>query len=338
MPRQSRIDAPGAFHHIIIRGIERTVIFRDDKDRESFLDRIGGILMESSTPCYAWSLLSNHSHFLLRTGEVPIANVMRRVLTGHAVTFNRRHRRHGHLFQNRYKSILCEEDVYLKELVRYIHLNPLRAGLVKDLGELGPYPYTGHSVLMGKTKRDWQDRDYVLRYFGTSERHAKNNYLSFVAEGVEKGRSPELVGGGLLRSVGGWKSLKELRDSGEKVRADERILGRSEFVERVLKEADENWERKSSMRQRGIDLPQLVERVAGYFSLEIEDLKSGSKVSSIAKARAVLCYVGARQLGLTGISLAKELGVSPSAVSRAIVRGPKFLEQEGIEAILSESQ
>ena len=80
------------------------------------------------------------------------------------------------------------------------------------------------------------------------------------------------------------------------MRADERILGRSEFVERVLKEADENWERKSSMRQRGIDLPQLVERVAGYFSLEIEDLKSGSKVSSIAKARAVLCYVGARQL------------------------------------------
>ena len=240
MPRQSRIDAPGALHHIIIRGIERTVIFRDDKDRESFLDRIGGILLESSTPCYAWSLLSNHSHFLLRTGKVPIANVMRRVLTGHAVTFNRRHRRHGHLFQNRYKSILCEEDVYLKELVRYIHLNPLRAGLVKNLGELGPYPYTGHSVLMGKTKRDWQDRDYVLGYFGTSERHAKKNYLSFVAEGVERGRSPELVGGGLLRSVGGWKRLKELRDSGEKVRADERILGRSEFVERVLKKADEN--------------------------------------------------------------------------------------------------
>ena len=196
--------------------------------------------MESSTPCYAWSLLGNHSHFLLRAGEVPIANVMRRLLTGHAVTFNRRHRRHGHLFQNRYKSILCEEDVYLKELVRYIHLNPLRAGLVKDLGELGPYPYTGHSVLMGKTKRDWQDRDYVLGYFGTSERHAKKNYLSFVAEGVESGRSPELVGGGLLRSVGGWKRLKELRDLGQKVKADERILGRPEFVERVLKEADEN--------------------------------------------------------------------------------------------------
>ena len=224
MPRQSRIDAPGALHHIIIRGIERRVIFRDDEDRESFLDRLGGIFLESATPCYSWSLLDNHGHFLFRTGDDPIARVMRRVLTGYAVTFNRRHHRHGHLFQNRYKSILCEEDGYLKELVRYIHLNPLRAGLVKNLVELGSYPYSGHSVLMGKMKRDWQNRNHVLRYFGTTERHAKHQYLSFVAEGAKGGRKPELVGGGLLRSVGGWKRLKELRGSGEKVRADPNLF------------------------------------------------------------------------------------------------------------------
>jgi len=137
----------------MIRGIDRTVIFRNDEDRESFLDRLGGILMGSSTPCYAWSLLSNHAHFLFRTGKIPIARVMRKLLTGYAVTFNRRYRRHGHLFQNRYKSILCEEDVYLQELVRYIHLNPLRAGVVHDLRELGSYAYSGHSVLVGKKKR-----------------------------------------------------------------------------------------------------------------------------------------------------------------------------------------
>ena len=146
MPRQSRIDAclcvsarrqaPGALHHVMIRGIERREIFQDDKDRESFLDRLGGILLESSTPCYAWSLLNNHAHLLLRTGQIPISRVMRKLLTGYAVTFNRRYHRHGHLFQNRYNSILCEEDAYLQELVRYIHLNPLRAGLVKDLREL----------------------------------------------------------------------------------------------------------------------------------------------------------------------------------------------------------
>jgi putative transposase len=338
MPRQSRIDAPGALHHVIIRGIERTVIFRDNQDRESFLDRLGGILMESSTPCYAWSLLSNHAHFLFRTGRIPIARVMRRLLTGYAVSFNRRHFRHGHLFQNRYKSILCEEDAYLKELVRYIHLNPLRAGLVEDLKELGSYPHSGHSVLMRKKKRDWQDRDYVLRYFGKGEREAKNSYLSFVSEGVGGGRRPELVGGGLLRSVGGWKGLKELRDSGEWVRGDERILGGSEFVERVLRESDEEWERKTLLRQRGVDLNRLLDRVADHFGVGIEDLKSVSKIPAIADARAILCYLAVRKLGLTSASIAKELGISPSAVSKAILRAPRLVEHAEIEALMRESQ
>jgi REP element-mobilizing transposase RayT len=110
MPRKARIDAPGALHHIIVRGIERRKIFYDDRDRDNFLKRLGIILTDSKTPCFAWALIPNHSHLLLRTGVVPIATVMRRLLTGYAVSFNRRHRRHGQLFQNRYKSILCQED------------------------------------------------------------------------------------------------------------------------------------------------------------------------------------------------------------------------------------
>jgi putative transposase len=338
MPRQSRIDAAGAFHHVIIRGIERTAIFRDDKDRDSFLDRFGGILLESSTPCYAWSVLSNHAHLLLRTGRIPIALVMRKLLTGYAVTFNRRHHRHGHLFQNRYKSILCDEDAYLHELVRYIHLNPLRAGLVRDLGELASYSYSGHSVLMGKTKRAWQDKDYVLKYFGQTERKARRGYFSFVSKGVEEGSRPDLVGGGLLRSAGGWKGLKELRDSGEKVRADERILGGPGFVERVLRESNEEWERRSFLRQRGPNLKRLLEKVSAHFGVEAEDLKSGSKVRSVARARAVLCYVGVRKLGLTSASIAKELGMSPSAVSKSIIRAQQVSKHEDIESHLLECQ
>ncbi len=132
MPRQARIDAPGALHHIAIRGIERKPIFRDEKDYSGFLDRMGRVLEESSTGCFAWALMANHVHLLLRSGLSPISTVMRRLLTGYAISFNRRHKRHGHLFQNRYKSFLCEEDTYLLELVRYIHLNPLRSGMVQD--------------------------------------------------------------------------------------------------------------------------------------------------------------------------------------------------------------
>lgn len=123
MPRQARKDSPGALHHIIARGIERRTIFNDDQDRDSFIDRLGTIIEQTGTECYAWALIPNRFHLLLRTGNAPIATVMRRLLTGHAVTFNRRHRRSGHLFQNRYKSILCQEDPYLLERVRYIHSN-----------------------------------------------------------------------------------------------------------------------------------------------------------------------------------------------------------------------
>jgi len=133
MPRKARLNAPGAVHHIIIRGIERRQIFRKDPDRVDLIQRLGRLLSETRTECFAWALIPNHADFLLSTGLLSIAAMMRRILTEYAVSFNNRNRRHRKLFQSRYKSILCQEDLYLKELVRYIHLNPLRAGLVNDL-------------------------------------------------------------------------------------------------------------------------------------------------------------------------------------------------------------
>ena len=152
MPRQSRLDASGLLQHVMARGIERRDIFKDDKDRKSFLKRLALILEETQTQCYAWALIPNHFHLLLRTGSTPLSKVMRRLMTGYAVTFNKRHKRSGHLFQNRYKSVICEEDPYLLELIRYIHLNPLRAKLVQDLKELDKYPWTGHSTILSHRK------------------------------------------------------------------------------------------------------------------------------------------------------------------------------------------
>ncbi|MEJ2157770.1 MAG: transposase [Desulfobacteraceae bacterium] len=128
--QKSPYRRPGAWHHIIVRGIERRKIFDDNQERNDFLSRLGDILEQTQTACYAWALIPNHFHLLLRTGACPVATVMRRLLTGHAISYNQRHNRHGHLFQNRYKSILCREDTYFLELVRYIHLNPLRTRLV----------------------------------------------------------------------------------------------------------------------------------------------------------------------------------------------------------------
>ena len=108
MPRKARIDAPGALYHIICRGIERREIFKDDVDRNDFLDRVRNLLCETETPCFAWALMPNHFHLLLKTADVPISMIMRRLLTGYAAHFNRRYQRQGHLFQNRFKSILGE--------------------------------------------------------------------------------------------------------------------------------------------------------------------------------------------------------------------------------------
>ena len=152
MPRQARLDTPGLLQHVMARGIERRKIFKDNKDRKAFLERLAIILEETQTQCYAWALIPNHFHLLLRTGPTPLSKVMRRLMTGYAVTFNKRHKRSGHLFQNRYKSGVCEEDPYLLELIRYIHLNPLRAGVIKDLKELDKYPWTGHSAILGHRK------------------------------------------------------------------------------------------------------------------------------------------------------------------------------------------
>lgn len=211
MPRKARIDAPGAMHHIIVRGIERKKIFADDTDRENFLDRLGKIVEDTQTGCFAWALIPNHFHLLLRTGATEISRVMQRLLTGYAVSFNRRHRRHGHLFQNRYKSILCQEEAYLLELVRYIHLNPLRAQIIKELKELEKYHYCGHSAFFKKGHRPWQDTDYVLQMFHSNLSGARRRYREFVAKGVDQGRRDDLIGGGLIRSAGGWTAVKSLR-------------------------------------------------------------------------------------------------------------------------------
>jgi REP element-mobilizing transposase RayT len=244
------------------RGIERRKIFKDDKDRSSFLERPALILEETQTQCYAWALIPNHFHLLLRTGATPLSNVMRRLMTGYAVTFNRRHRRAGHLFQNRYKSVICEEDPYLLELIRYIHLNPLRAGLVNDLKELDKYPWSGHSAILGRrknplipsipsssyksageTKRKSAIRNRksemslagkttmdVLLRFGNNVRIVRRRYRHFVKQGVNQGRRPELQGGGLVRSAGGNKVGLLGRKKEEREKGDARILGSGDFA------------------------------------------------------------------------------------------------------------
>ncbi len=343
MPRQARLDAPGVLQHVMGRGIERRKIFKDDKDRKSFLGRLATILEETQTQCYAWALIPNHFHLLLRTGHTPLSKVMRRLMTGYAVTFNKRHKRSGHLFQNRYKSVVCEEDPYLLELIRYIHLNPLRANLVKDLKELDKYLWTGHSVLLGNNKNPLvpeippaigEDKflaektvEDVLKHFGETFKIARRRYREFVEKGIKHGRRTDLQGGGLVRSAGGDKKGLLGRKKGEREKGDERILGSGDFVSGIMKKANELMDDKAKF---SISLQDLVSKVCSRFEISFDELASRRRKRNFSQARAVLCYLAVDKLGCSGENMARTLRISGRSVSDCRDRGEKILDNPEI--------
>jgi len=320
MPRQARLDSPGTLHHVIVRGIEKRDIVNDTYDRKRMVVRLGDLAEETKTSVYAWVLMSNHMHILLKSGPAGLSRFMRRLLTGYAVTYNIRHNRHGHVFQNRYKSIICDEDAYFQELVRYIHLNPLRAKMVKDVSELDRYPWCGHSAIMGKKKADWQDVDYVLSWFGQDISTGRKAYRRYVQDGIDEGHRKDMVGGGLIRTLGGWSQVLTLRKSKEKVLCDERILGQNEFVERILLEADKTITGQISINNRVIEAEKIILAACEEAGVSIGALRGGSRRGALPGLRARLAKELVENLGLNMAETARQLGVTTSAISRIFER------------------
>jgi len=319
MPRQARLDIPGLLQHVSVRGIERGKIFIDDTDRSRFVERLSALLVETDTDCFAWALIPNHFHLLLRPNRIELKQFMRRLLTGYAVNFNIRHNRAGHVFQNRYKSIVCEEETYLLELVRYIHLNPLRAKLVPNLTALNVYPWCGHSVVMGMHKRPGQVVEDILLRFGDTLEKSRQGYYQYIQDGVHQGKRDDLVGGGKKRSN---TMLTEPQEEG--VVSDERVLGSEDFVEQLRSE--KSLQQKMAM---GLQLPELATRVEKYFGCEKNGIKLRSRDRSVAVARDIYCYLAVRVLQYTGTDVGRTLNIKRSAVSHAVRRGDKLVENAG---------
>lgn len=330
MPRTARLDAPGTLHHVMIRGIERRSIFRNKTDRLDFLERLEKLIPETGVVCYGWVFLSNHAHFLFKTGHLPLSQFMRRLLTGYVVNFNRRHKRHGQLFQNRFKSIVCQEDVYLRELIRYIHLNPVRAGLVNGLDGLDNYPYSGHKALMGKVECQWFPVDEVLTIFGKSTGSGRAAYRKFVGEGLEQGHKEELVGGGLVRSAGGWSEVKSQHHR----MSDERILGDSEFVNATLSQAEESLNRHYELKTQGFDLQYIATKAAEIFQIESDKIYSPGRQSLIVSARSLVCFWAARELGTSLSELARTFKLSVPGIGYAVARGEKIAKDKNLSLVI----
>jgi putative transposase len=315
MPRSARIDMPGYLQHVIVRGIERRDIFLDEDDKALFVDRFSKLLTTTETDCFAWTLLTNHFHLLLRPRTTKLSSFMRRLLTGYAVVFNHRHNRNGHLFQNRYKSIVCQEDAYLLELVRYIHLNPLRAGLVHSLNELDSYKWSGHSGILGHGQLEGQKTDDVLSMFSNKKKLALKQYGKFIADGVPLGKRDELVGGGLRRSL-------KLSGTEEHESYDERILGSGEFVEQIRKEFEMPEPEASP-----VTLEEIIKHIARIYKIDQTALRQGGKTKELCDARGVLCYLSVKKFGLNGAAIARKLNITRSGVLVAARRGEEIYEK-----------
>ena len=304
----------------MVRGINKSKIFDDDEDKARFLERLGQNVLEGKCSVYAWVLMDNHVHILFKSGKHGISAIMRKQLTWYAQYYNRRHKRTGHLFENRYKSILCDEDNYLLALIRYIHLNPLRANIVKTIEALDRYSFCGHRAIRGKAKYPWMDIEYILLQFGRTRRKGLAEYGKFMREGVGLGKQPELTGGGLLRSLGGWSQVIARRRTGNAEEGDERILGSGDFVHAILKETEERELRQLKLKRSGRTIQKIIEEECKKGGISPQEVMNGVRRRAVSSLRAEIASRGRTELGLSSAEMARHLGVAASSISRLIER------------------
>ena len=319
------MDYPGAFNHVMIRGVGGFTIFRDDLDRFVFLDRARKQFDGEALRCMVWALMSNHGHLATQTGTNRLSRGMHALGTGYAGYFNRRHERQGHVFQNRYKSLLIEEETYLLRAVRYVMLNPIRGGIVRDLGELADYPWTSYPALLGRGSPRLGEVDFTLRLFADGQGAARRQLRSWMLDGL---RTPDPFE--QLVEMRSGRPTKEVTEALKVALIGERdsyVVGNGRFISSVLSGA-----RAPKSAERGIadaeeKIAGLIARTCAEIGVEPEDLRAGRRSAQVCEVRAAVARLGVMVLGVSQTELAKELGVSRSGVHRALARGASIVEE-----------
>jgi putative transposase len=318
MPRMLRLEFPGALAHVMARGIDGNNIFRCDEDREEFLFRLSTLLRNIGDRCLAWCFLDNHYHLLLRTTEKPLSKLMRPLNGGYARWFNKKYNRKGYLFQDRFKSVLCQEQDYAKQLIRYIHLNPLRAGEVQSLSSLKEWRWCGHAFLLGikKTKgENFQDRMEALGRFGRTEKDAIEHYLSYLAKAVD----PELV-----ESAGALAQVENIEISGAK-KGWPAVIGDPEFAQQVMLRFQENFKRKHRKADYDHVFKTLSSDVSRIYGIKQETLAMRGRIDARSEARAAFCFRAHYEELIPLSVIARFLRMTISPTERLAKRGRENL-------------
>ncbi len=333
VPRLGRLHIPGGCYHVIGRGIERRNIFDQVDDKCDFLQRFGISLQNSDALCFAWAVMSNHYHLLIRLGEKPLGKIMAPVLSGYATMYNRRHHRSGYVFQNRFKPILCDEDEYLLKLIRYIHLNPLKARILTDLNALDQYAWTGHAGILGNHAQNWHATADILLLFSTKRPEARQQYRAFIADGMSNQEPVDLSGGGLIRSYGGWESLSRMRAEHAARIGDERILGSTDFVQMALTEDSLGFAPQTDASQLGWDLPKLSAAICRHYQLAEESILVRGRLNDVSTARQLIAFFAITLLGARSSDVAQQLNVSQSTVAKLVRKGRAVSQSDQITLV-----
>ena len=288
MARKSRIHYPSAVYHVILRGNAGNPVFFDDKDRYRFYLILQYAVEKFGCRIHALCLLDNHIHLVIQVDEIPLSRIMQNVSLRFTKWINYSQSRTGHLFQGRYKALLIDVETYLLELVRYVHLNPVRAGIVSTAAE---YRWSSHRGYLGKELIPWLTSDFILSIFSQDADQARMGYESFVNDGVDERNRSEFHCGTI----------------------EGRILGDDSFADDVLG-------RVNQQRELEYSLKDVVSEVSVCFNISEEKLKEAGKIRPMTAARAVAAAIVQKSPHLRLTDLSKLLGRDVSALGKAAKR------------------
>ena len=299
MARRPRIEFEGGFYHVITRGNQRQKIFLEEKEFLKYLEFLGDYKDRYGFWVYAYVLMGTHVHLLIETGQVPLSKILQGINQRFTMYFNWRHGTVGHLFQGRYKAILCDKDAYLLSLVKYLHYNPVRAGMVRQPEE---YRWSSHREYIGLNKDGLVDTGLVLGMFSKDLRWGRRLYRKYM-RGEEK-----TSGEDFYRTV------------------DQRILGDEEFVERVRGRV-KNGIPVVGRRRHGVTLGEIARGIEGVTGIRLGELRGKGKDSGVMEGRRLFSLAG-REYGYRGREIAAFLGKDPAAVTGYLRRAQDLRDKK----------
>lgn len=287
MARKPRIEFEGAFYHVITRGNQGQKIFRDEGDFLKYLDKLTGYKARYKYFLYAYVLMSNHVHLLIEAQKTPLSKILQGINQSYTAYFNRRYKTSGHLFQGRYKAILCDRDEYLLSLVKYIHLNPVRAMIVKTPDE---YRWSSHqSYAKRPNGRDIIDEEQVLRMFSEDKARARKLYRTYISDGM------------LVKKEDIYSTI------------DKRILGDERFTDKVRQR--HGGEIGQKRRGREYTLPEIAAGIEKAYGITLKQIREKSKDRDISLSRKLLSLV-ADEYGYKGKEIAVYIRKDPALITR----------------------